>query len=165
MITFSERTKEELVDWEQLNLPETVYKYRTWDDKLHKKILTALQVFFSPPKEFKDPIDCKNHIRYDLLTDDEIRWYYYNNSKTTNQHYSESEHNQFADEWLQKSPIKDKEHTKQILEKDFNEFNNRIGILSLTADPANVHMWTAYSALHTGFCVGFFPKISDYAEI
>jgi hypothetical protein len=159
MTTFSESAKEEFVNWEELDIPETIYKYRTWDDAFHKTILTHLQVFLSPPKMFSDPLDCKNPIRYDLLSDEDIRWYYYNNSKTTNTEFNEDQHQQFAEEWFQKSPIRDKEFIKQSLEKDFNRFNDRIGILSLTADPANIDMWNSYSALHTGICVGFNSRI------
>src|SRR5262245_954759 len=101
------------VEWDQMDLPDTVYKYREWNNPIHKTIITQLQVFLSPPTGFEDPLDCKNPIRYDLLTDEEIRWYYYQHSQTENLHFTEKEHRQYADEWFDKAAMRDKEFIKQ----------------------------------------------------
>ena len=159
MTTTSDQPTIKLIDWQELNFPETIYKYRTWSDKYHKTILTGLQVFLSPPKGFEDSLDCKNPIRYDLLTDEEIHWRYFNSSQTTNLHFNKDQHKQFSDRCFATSNIRDKEFIKQSLERDFFEYNDRIGILSLTEDPTNIKMWEKYSALHSGFCVGFNSNI------
>lgn len=154
-------TRTTLVNFEDLDLPDTVYKYRDWNNKWHKSIINERQVYMSAPMDFEDKLDCKNHIRYDLLTDDEIRWKYYMESKkdTSRAHLSEKEHEKFAEEWFQKSPLHDKERIKELQEQDFLAFNERTGILCLTANPIRPEMWVKYSREHTGFCVGFNPKI------
>ncbi len=148
----------EFVDWDKLDIPKFVYKYRDWKAPFHKTIITERKVFFSPPKEFPDLIDCKNNIRYDLLTGEEIRWSYYNDSKTKTPHLGEEYHRKFADEWYAKSPLLDEEFIKRHLEKDFLAYNERLGILSLTTNPSNIKMWELYGSNHTGFCVGFTSK-------
>jgi len=150
-----------LVNFDDLDLPATVYKYRNWDDKWHKTIITDRQVYMSAPMDFEDKLDCKNHIRYDLLTDDEIRWKYYMESKmdSSRAHLPETEHQKFAEEWFQISPLHDQEKIKELQEQDFIAFNERTGILCLTANPIRPEMWAKYSQEHTGFCVGFNPNI------
>ena len=39
--------------------PEILYKYRSWDDSFHKKVITHRELFFSPPTWFEDPKDCR----------------------------------------------------------------------------------------------------------
>lgn len=150
-----------LVNFEEVKLPETIYKYRDWNDKYHKTIITDLQVYMSAPLDFEDKMDCKNHVRYDLLTEDEIHWKYYTESKKDRErtHLPETEHQKFAEEWFKKSPLHDKDNIKKLQEKDFVDFNARTGILCLTANPVRQEMWSKYSKDHTGFCVGFNPKV------
>lgn len=147
------------VDWEDLELPPVVYKYRCWDNDFHKTIITQFQVFMSPPTGFEDKKDCKNLIRYDLLSDEQIWEWYFRSSNEQNPNFSEGEHRAFADQWLEKSPLKDPDTIRKIQEQDFLEYDTRIGILSLTADPLNSAMWEKYSNNYKGFCVGFDPIV------
>jgi len=62
--------------YEKLEFPETVYKYRIWNDINHKTIITYLSVYFANPNSFEYPIDCTNPIRYDLLTEKDILNYF-----------------------------------------------------------------------------------------
>ncbi len=47
--------------YDNLELPDVVYKYRFWDDAhlYHKNILTQQEVYFASPLTFEDPLDCK----------------------------------------------------------------------------------------------------------
>ena len=50
------------------NYPKIIYKYRSWDNELHRNILLKNEVYMSPPKDFNDPFDCripKNHYLID----------------------------------------------------------------------------------------------------
>jgi hypothetical protein len=67
--------------FEEMNLPDTIYKYRNWDDPFHKTIITQQEVYFAKPTSFEDPLDCKNPVRYDLLTDKDIYNHYLDHSK------------------------------------------------------------------------------------
>jgi hypothetical protein len=147
------------VPFEELDLPGTVYKYRVWTDPKHRTILTQREVFFAAPKSFKDPLDCKNPIRYDLLKEEDIYNKYLLASKEKNPSWSRQQHRKFARDWTKISPLKDKDYIKQAQEESFEDFNSRFGVLSLTANPANCKMWTEYGKDHTGFCVGFNPRV------
>lgn len=153
-VTFKEIPFEE-VD----NLPETIYKYRTYSDKWHKTILIEQAVFMAQPTSFEDKMDCKNLIRYDLLTPVEIYDKYYNHSKVLHPQFDELDHRAFAVKEFYKSPMFDQNHNREIAQDYFRDFDARFGVLSLTANPKNPKMWIKYSEDHQGFCVGFHTTI------
>lgn len=154
-----ENYTEKLVEWDDLEFPDTIYKYRTWDDVNHKTIISQKQVYMSPPLGFEDPYDCKNHIRYDILKHEEIFAKYYMESQRLSPQLPHGEHMKFAQYWFKRSPLHDKEYIKAQQELDFTKYNDRLGILSLTANPIKHEMWEKYSADYAGFCVGFNSKI------
>ena len=151
--------KIERKNFEEMNLPETLYKYRDWEKVNNRTILTERQVYFAPPDSFDDKDDCKIPVRWDLLTDQEIFQIYYQDSRLTNQEFTRKQHRQFAREWTEISPMKDKEYLKEKMEQDFADFNRSFGILSLTSKSTNLDLWINYSNNHKGFAVGFDPLI------
>ncbi len=140
------------------DLPTTIYKYRDWKDKYHKEIISDLIVFMARPSSFEDPLDCKSQKRYDLLTNDEIYKKYYLKSKEDHLDWTRNQHREFARNWFKKSPMRDKEYVKNKQKEHYKMFDDRFGVLSLTADPRNIKMWEKYSDNHRGFCVGFNTK-------
>lgn len=154
-----ENYTEKLVDWDDLEFPETIYKYRTWKDDYHKTVISKRQIYMSPPLGFEDPLDCKNQIRYDLLRPEEIFGKYYMESRKLSPQLPHNEHLKFAMYWFKKSPLHDKENTKRLQEEDFLKYNDRAGILSLTANPVRPEMWEKYSDKHSGVCIGFNSQI------
>lgn len=142
-----------------IDLPPTVYKYRSWANNYHKEIISEQIVFMAKPTSFDDPLDCKLQKRYDLLTDNDIYNMYLESSKQDNPTWTRQQHRKFARDWFKKSPMRNKEQTKQLQKEHFVEFDNRFGVLSLTANPKLYAMWDKYSDKHQGFCVGFDTKI------
>lgn len=141
------------------DFPETVFKYRSWTNPEHQTILSNQIVYMASPKSFEDPKDCKSMKRYDLMTDQDIYNKYYFHSKKEHLDWSEDEHKKFASDWFEKSPMRDKDHLKKMSVQDFDRFNERFGVLSLTENPELESMWDKYSDNHKGFCVGFHAKI------
>lgn len=145
--------------FEEMDLPETVYKYRNWDKANNRTIITERKVYFAPPDTFDDKDDCKIPVRWDLLTDKEIFQIYYNDSRENNPSFTREQHQQFAREWTEKSPLKNKEYLKQRMQIDHKDFNKCFGVLSLTSKSTNFDLWINYSDNHQGFAVGFDPLI------
>ncbi len=143
---------------DEMNLPKTIYKYRTWTDNFHKQIITEQVVFMAQPSTFEDKKDCKSLKRYDLLTDDDIRNKYLQDSNRNNPKFSFQQHTEYAEEKFKYSRMRDKENIKKLQLIDLEKFDKRIGVLSLTANPQNEAMWYKYSENHKGFCVGFDTK-------
>jgi len=131
--------------FEEMDLPETVYKYRNWDKANNRTIITERKVYFAPPDTFDDKDDCKIPVRWDLLTDKEIFQIYYNDSRENNPSFTREQHRQFAREWTEKSPLKNKEYLKQRMQIDHKDFNKSFGVLSLTSKSTNFDLWINYS--------------------
>lgn len=159
-MTFAQQPIKRQISFEEMDLPQTVYKYRVWKNPRHQTILTDRQVWFAQPSSFEDLLDCKIPIRYDLLTEQDIYNKYLHSSKEMHLTWTQQQHEQFASEWTKNSPMKDKERLKEFAKESFDTFDLRFGVLSLTANAKSVSMWTSYSADHTGFCVGYNPKIA-----
>ena len=144
-------------------LPPIVYKYRNWTNEEHKTIITKQIVFMARPTSFEDPKDCKLQKRYDLLTDNEIYLKYYKLSKENNPDLSKKQHVKHAKVWQAKGILRDMNYIKERQKEHFEEFDARVGVLSLTANPYSLAMWNKYSDEGRGFCVGFnFSIMSDF---
>jgi hypothetical protein len=149
----------ELIDYKDFKMPETLYKYRSWADKYHQRLITNREVFFAAPTSFEDKFDCKNPVRWDLLTDEEILNKYYQDSHSLYPNFSPDERMEFAIEWANHTMIRDKDYVAEQEKKTFELFDSYTGVLSLTEYPAEIRMWNKYCISHTGFCVGFDAKI------
>src|ERR1700733_1029422 len=53
--------------------PDKIYKFRTWNNSLHKKIITQKEVWFSHPFDLNDPFELRppNKVIIDKLTSKE----------------------------------------------------------------------------------------------
>jgi hypothetical protein len=139
--------------------PDILYKYRTWSDKYHKTVLTQKQLYYSPPSEFKDPKDCKPIVRYDLLTTQEkIKWIEYK-LKHQNPGQARQFYRSEARKLFKTAPIADNKKIEQLQKETFEEYNLRMGVLSLTGNPNNDKMWNKFADGMKGYCVGFDPLI------
>jgi hypothetical protein len=148
------------ISFEDADNPETIYKYRSWENAYHKTILTDQIVYFARPTSFDDPLDCKIQKRYDLMTQDDIFEMYIRESKKYHPHWNRNQHRNFAKSWRKKSPLQNKNYVKQVQKQAFADFDARFGVLSLTANQKNFKMWEQYGDNHKGFCVGFaFGKV------
>lgn len=147
------------IDFKELELPDKVYKYRTWTDVNHKTILTNQIVYMSSPFDFEDPKDCKSQKQYDSLTIKDIYNHYLNDSMENNPVRTRQQHRKHAREWCKKSGMRLPEYIKEKQTKHLQDFAEQFGILSLTANPNSHRMWSKYSDNHQGICIGFNSKL------
>ena len=152
------------------NIPEILYKYRTWSNPFHKEILTDQIAFMARPTSFKDPLDCKLQKRYDLLTGKDIYRKYYQTSEREHENWTKEQHDKFAKHWEKITPMKDPTYIRNRQIEHFNDFDNKFGVFSMTANPTIKKMWEEYSENHKGFCIGFnakrlFKKIGGGGEV
>lgn len=143
---------------EEIEVDDVLYKYRNFENENHIRILTDLEIFFAAPTSFEDKLDCKIPIRYELLTNQQIFEKYLSDSYERNPKFTRRQHREWARDWAQKSPLKNKARLLKYRDDEFNEYDKRLGILSLTANNSSLEMWNKYSADQTGFCVGFHTK-------
>lgn len=147
-----------IINFDEVEFPETLYKYRFLSKELHHSILTNREVFFSPPSGFEDPLDCKIPTRWDLLSDEDIINYYFDDSsRVLPQNSSIEERMQFAIHHANNNELRDEKFIVQQQQKQFAEYDNRIGVLSLTPFNNLSRLWEKYADQQKGFCIGFEP--------
>lgn len=110
-----------------------VYKYRT-NNNYALNILTKGELWFSDPKDFNDPFDCKMEytIENERRTLEEICL----------RHGAPKLTSKYTDEQL---------HV--LLQKSLEE-ESLLRVLSLSEDELNILMWSHYADYHKGFCIG-----------
>ena len=135
--------------------PKILYKYRSWDNPNHKKIIANNKIFFCSAKKFNDPFDATIPVRYDRSTKEQRYHYYLKHTSKVFQQLDQSKIQKIAAECLERGYFHQSFHQKWLRffhqQKRFKDF----GIFSLTGSRNNLVMWSHYSDAHRGFCVGF----------
>ena len=152
------------VDWKGGWIPKTVYKYRNWEDKNHRKIIENIAVWVPDVFDFNDPFDCNLPISYDLLLDDEdiaekfIRKLVVGNNDKFAGNIEIEVQKRLAEKKYKDSDFINK-YKEQLLES-----NRKVnGVFSVTPINSNILMWSHYANSHKGFCIGFDSvKLFDY---
>ncbi len=147
------------VKFEDIQLPEKVYKYRSWETEEHKRVLTNSELYFAPPSSFGDHHECNLPLRYDLVTTSLRRKWLLNYSKEINPSFSKNKHKKFVDEQIKKSLYNDPEHRKQVEIEYKKKLDESLGILSLTPVGNNPEMWEVFGNNHRGICIGFNSRL------
>jgi len=143
----------EFVDVDSFTTPNVLYKYRDWDNVYHKTILLENKIFLSPPKDFKDNLDC--NLPEIFPQKDELYDIFLEKSKKENPSGSRQVHRAYARYWSEKSPLANPQELKSLITENNDEFNERFGILSVTEDCSNEEMWEKYANDSKGICIGF----------
>lgn len=147
----------EYIDGVKFEHPAILYKYRCWNNCLHKKVLTENKLYMASPKDFEDIYDC--NIPEQFPAKDELYDFFLNKAKKENPRWTRQEKRKFARKLVKKSPLANPNTLSKLID-DFNqEFNNRFGVLSMTADCDNDEMWRKYANDYQGVCIGFDTKL------
>lgn len=141
------------------NTPRIIYKYRSWENDFHKKIITENEVWFAHPNTLNDPYDTKPPYNFRF---ENIDWEVLRNRMKV---IGREEEPFLSDEKLEI------EVEKRMVEikKDPNSYfaNNRkeyildetnydkIGVFSCCSSFSNEAMWAHYGNNHNGFAIGF----------
>lgn len=138
--------------------PDIVYKYLDWTNPNYKKVITHNELFFSSPRNFNDPFDCKIETRYDLMTQTEKDKYFERVSKN----YSDHHYLNWDGEKIKEEVNRlNEEHDFSNLDKLnsdnkflFGETDNFYGVFCTSTIWDSIPMWGYYANSHKGFCVG-----------
>ena len=144
---------------DDIDFPEIVYKYRDWECKNHDRFIKEMEVFMASPNSFEDEMDCRNPIRYDLLTEKQTIEFYEHISKREYPERTRQQHRKEARILASKKLFKNKKKLEEYKDHYNEEHDLRQGVLSLTAEPCLNEMWNKYSNDGKGFCIGYNSKI------
>lgn len=159
------RTFDEMVG----EFPETVYKYRRWNNKFDKRVITHGELYFASPREFEDKEDCKQTVRFEKLsTEEKIAWIEHGvktQKQKENKNWSDKTIKERALKIYENAPIRDSKKAKEVTEKILQKYFDITGVLSLAFNSSSVRMWNEYAENHQGFCVGFDSKLLFESKI
>jgi len=150
------------IDWEEFKkngVPDVLYKYRTLTNEFERKALFDQELWLAHPKTFEDKLDCKNPVRYDLLTKEQIYQKYLHECKNENPSFTRQQKRKWARDWTKNSPLYKEGYIEGFQENFFNDFSDRLGVLSLTANSENEKMWFKYADNNQGICIGYDSKV------
>ena len=137
-------------------LPKFLYKYRSWEDKYHQRIITHQEIYFAQPSSFNDPFDGNIPTRWDLLT--------YADCLQKNLELVQAFHKdktikiqkQMAKQITDSKTLWHPDTIKKESKEDIAKWDKMIGLLSLSEKEDDILMWSHYSDFHKGFVVGFY---------
>lgn len=143
-------------DWNNVLIPDILYKYRDWNNTFHQSILKENILYFSSPAKFQsnDYYDFNIPIKYPK-TDEEIFAYIFKNNVGRIKYENYNDYVEACKRILKTSPLKNKEERKNIAQEIKEAYFNIHGVLSLSANSKNKYLWDNYANKYSGFCVGF----------
>jgi hypothetical protein len=153
----------EFVKYKEKEIPKTIYKYRDWTNKFHKKLITNREVFFPPAVGLNDPFDSQRNFDWEELLDPE-KHKQYNEiaSKRVAQihNLSEQERIKFMNEGLEQKMNHEriKEMELSVEEKD-GWMNKLAGTFTTSLINNSILLWSHYADSHRGFSVGLDTKL------
>jgi hypothetical protein len=141
----------------QMADPKYLYKFRSFRDENHKRMLTDNELFFPSPDKFNDPFDCCVPMRYDDFTKNEFIRHWTLRFKEDFPNARDNDirkkvkdfYNRFRSPDGRKMMAKIQEETIRLMR------SKDIGVFSLTANLKSILSWSHYADSHRGFCVGF----------
>ena len=137
-------------------IPDILYKYRNWDDKYHRRILTDNELFLSSADLLNDPFDATLPIQYpkEKLTKENIIKKLIEVDRNKYIGIDDNKRLKIANERYLECDYSSEEY--------WRDFNSRLkrsdpvyGICSLTSKKDHLLMWAHYADSYKGFCIGF----------
>lgn len=139
------------------NYPPIIYKYRSWNNPFHKKILTDGEVYLSSPQHFNDPFDfgiVQNFLTLD--TPEKIERYVDEGMIKHREFLLRKGIDLEKDREFQLKRLQNLDAYQQEYEHLNSEaVNKSYGVLSLSARWDSILMWSHYADYHKGFNIGY----------
>lgn len=124
-------------------LSHTLYTYMPVD-KLEERVIPVLsecKLWFSSPKDFNDPFDCKIYPR--VPENDILAAYLIDNAENVNP----NDHDAIRGGILAAGGA--------LIRQAIDDVMNRSGVKCFTTDNTNILMWSHYTNSHKGICLEF----------
>jgi len=143
----------EEIDFSQLTLPNKLYKYRTWQNPNHKKVITHKEVFFAPYRSFNSKYEHLIEDDYNSIDEEKVWQQIYDDAPKLfdiHEHDKRVKHaNKFVEEKNWNKPEIQTEASKKFQDR----LNNEFGALCMSEVKDNYTLWSDF----TGFSIGLNP--------
>jgi hypothetical protein len=117
-------------------------------------MIVRSSAFFSHADQFNDPFDCK--IRFNQeATDDNWRRFFNERLRKDRPELTTVQIEMMIEQKIRDPQLRDEKYLDEIDDQNTRDHLNKVGIFSLSADPAQMLMWSHYSDSHRGCCLQF----------
>ena len=164
---FSSKTDTSLIDpLTHSEIPPVLYKYRDSENSDHLKIIENLELFFSSPKKFNDPFDCKIPVKYQMFADNpELAKAHVADFLNRNPDLFQGQNREEIINNVPNTHLVDRDWLIKHEQDTTNQLNDDIGVLCLSEEFDNILLWSHYGQCHRGFCLGIdFAKLVDSSD-
>lgn len=137
-------------------VPKYLYKYRRFDvNGYWRSLLTDQILYFSAPKDFNDPFECKARFDFDATLEEKVPRFALMCWLKSGQVGNPKDYLPTALHALKHEDAGNEKHGKWAEGQLHLSLAQTFGILCLAEDEKNILMWSHYAENHTGFCVRF----------
>lgn len=156
----AEQIKGEVVNINDLQVPEVLYKYRCFGNKHHENAVYDCEIYIPSPDGFNDPFDSKIPFRFEEkdLTEENIRKKTFDLAKQLFPDKPRVYQEEIAMKMQNDGLVYDDLHLDRFDRFAFERLCKDYGIYCLTPDEKNLLMWSYYADSHRGFCIGYNAK-------
>jgi len=145
--------------------PKILYKYRSWDNDYHRRLLTHKEIYFASARDFNDPFDCVVAPDYNLLCPDEHITLIKKYLKEDNPNASEQDIDQMARKRYRTARLHDPDYHVQWRQRILEAKYRKFGVCTLSGVRNSILMWSHYADAHRGFCVGIdVDKLDQFCD-
>lgn len=142
-------------------IPQTLYKFRDWGNKEHRRVLTENEIYFSSSIKFNDPFDTAVHLSFRYGTDEEIKSFIKRVEGKRLPAPTDKEIEIKANKMIQSGVFKDPKIFDKFEDSLQEEKYSKFGIFTMSASFNNNLLWSHYANSHKGFCVGINSRKLD----
>ncbi len=137
-----------------MNPPTFLYKYRKFDERTIS-IIVNHAIYFAHADQFNDPFDCR--IRFSYEGTDEVWEKFFRRSPSGLTGLTPAQIKEII-ERKKRDPVRDEKILELLDDATRKIALSEMGICSLSADPAQILMWSHYADSHQGCCLEFSTK-------
>ena len=142
---------------------KSLYRYREVDERTLNG-LEKNEFYFTSPKDFNDPFDCKNLFSFDGSNDSDFRQFLKGQIKHIEPHLNQKQINKKVESIIKSGICNDKAVQTKQLEKwreVLEDESNNAGVVCLSERNKDILMWSHYSNKHQGLCIVFDKEILE----
>jgi hypothetical protein len=137
---------------------DTLYHYQPFNADWLRQTVLRNQIYFSNPKDFNDPWDCRPHYNDDALNDPvycaRLIQRIDESGRKWSRPFDEARHNAQIDS-LRSNRSLLKQHLRQFSEGIWGEIKQRYCVYCLSTKADCPLMWAHYADKHLGLCLEF----------
>ena len=141
-------------DIENSSMPEVIYKYRTWANKNHKKVITEKKIYFASPLEMEEMHELFFDVDFSRIEDKKLFYQYFYEKAPQRGYFTHEERDRVAKYMVEHSPILNPENRNNHQENLRNDLDKYTSVFCASEHKNNMNLWNQFGGNHKGFCIG-----------